>query len=427
MREIQTVLMDYSYSFMQLSHLSLTNIRNYSRLEFTIPSGITLLYGANAQGKTNILEAIYYLATTRSPFSEHDRQMLNWSASTNGEPVVVGRIKATIESERTPHDIEIRLIQENRNAALNTQSSFRREVLYDKRKVRLMDLLGKVKVVMFLPSDIQLITGPPANRRKFLNITLCQIDPIYCRTLSQYNKVLEQRNALLRQIGEGVAKRDLLPIYTERLVTFGALLFSKRAQFLKFMTKEGQRVQYESLSAGRETLRIVYLPKLTSKRLSGQGEKIEAFREWMNANMSDETAVETKFRSLLSQLEEHDVMRGTTTVGPHRDDWEIQLNNHNISYFGSRGQQRSAILALKIAEIEWMTQQTGEKPILLLDEVVAELDSNRRASLLATILESSQAIVTATEPSMFSDSFLKKANTFQVSGGQIQATSEVDI
>lgn len=427
MREISPVLMEYPYSFMHLSHLSLTNIRNYSRLEFAIPSGITLLHGANAQGKTNVLEAIYYLATSRSPFAEHDRQLLNWTASAASDPIVVGRIKATVISENVPHEIEIRLIQEIKNGALNTQSSFRREVLYDKRKVRLMDLLGKLRVVMFLPSDLQLITGPPANRRKFLNITLCQIDPIYCRTLSQYNKVLEQRNALLRQIGEGLAKRDLLPVYTERLVKFGAVLFGKRAHFLKFMTKEAQRVQYEALSSGRENIRINYVPKLTSKRLARELEDGSTGSEWMMEYGVDETAVETKFRSALDRLQEHDIRRGSTTIGPHRDDWDIQLNGHNINHFGSRGQQRSAILALKIAEIEWMTSQTGEKPILLLDEVVAELDSNRRESLLNTILQAKQAIVTATEPGMFSTNFLNNAHTFQINNGQIHAAPEIDI
>lgn len=417
--------MDYPYSFMQISHLSLTNFRNYSRLELEIPSGITLLHGANAQGKTNILEAIYYLATTRSPFSEHDRQLINWTASETNDPIVVGRLKSTVRLGNEQHEIEIRLIQEIRNQALNQQKSFRREVLYDKRKVRLMDLLGKLRVVMFLPSDVQLISGSPAERRKFLNVTLCQIDPIYCRSLSQYNKVLDQRNALLRQIAEGLAKRDLLPIYTERLVRLGALLFCKRAEFLEFMTEKAHSIHYESLSERKETLRIVYKPKLSSKRVGNQSSEA-AISDWLMTNWGDETAVSQKFHTLLTQIQEHDIMRGSTTVGPHRDDWEIQLNSHAIGPFGSRGQQRSAILALKMAEIEWMQKNSGQKPILLLDDVVAELDATRRRSLLETVLQATQAIVTATEPTMFSTEFLKNAHAFHISEGQVTPSPEIN-
>lgn len=408
---------------MQISHLSLSNIRNYSRLEFEIPTGTILLYGANAQGKTNILESIYYLATTRSPFSEHDSQLINWHATQNEDPVVVGRIKASLKSDVHSHEIEVRLIQEMKNASFRKQKSFRREVLFDKRKVRLMDLIGNLRIVMFLPSDIQLITGSPAERRRFLNVTLCQIDPIYCRTLSNYNKVLEQRNALLRQIGEGLAKRDLLPVYSEKLVQYGSLIFMRRAAFLDFMTRKAQQIHYESLTGGSETIRIIYSPRLVSKSDLALMDSPTHFHDWMMKNQMEETAVSQKFHSALTSLYEHDIARGSTSIGPHRDDWQIHLNQHPLAPYGSRGQQRSAILALKMAEIEWMHHKTGEKPILLLDEVVAELDEYRRASLLNTVLESNQAILTATDPGMFTKEFLDKAHCFQVENGRIQQMS----
>ncbi len=404
---------------MHISHLSLSNIRNYSRLEFSIPQGTTLLYGANAQGKTNILESIYYLATTRSPFTEHDSQMINWEATQFDDPIVVGRIKTQITNANNSHELEIRLIQEMRPSTLGQQKSFRREVLLDKRKVRLMDLIGHLRIVMFLPSDIQLITGSPAERRRFLNITLCQIDPIYCRTLSNYNKVLEQRNALLRQINEGLSQKELLPVYSDKLVEYGSQIFIKRAQFIQYIDQKAQQIHYESISNEKESIRFIYHPRLKPKRGKDSLYNKEEMHDWIRTHQNDELKVNEFYSEMLSVNQNHDIMRGTTTIGPHRDDWEIILNQRPLAPFGSRGQQRSALLALKLAEIDWMKSQTNELPILLLDEVVAELDEIRRASLLNTVIESNQAILTATELGMFSTSFLEQANQFHVENGRI--------
>ena len=404
---------------MYISHLSLSNFRNYSRLELEIPQGTTLLYGANAQGKTNILESIYYLATTRSPFTEHDSQLINWESTQQGEPIVVGRIKSQIFSNDYTNELEIRLIQEIRPSSFGQQKSFRREVLINKRKVRLMDLIGNLRIVMFLPTDIQLITGSPAERRRFLNITLCQIDPIYCRTLSHYNKVLEQRNALLRQINEGLAQKELLPVYSDKLVSLGAHIFLKRAAFLHFINQTAHNIHYESLSNEKESIQFIYHPRLKSKRTERSSNRVDDLHEWLVHHQQDESKIIDFYDKVLKENQAHDIMRGTTTIGPHRDDWEILLNQRPLAPFGSRGQQRSALLALKLAEIAWMKQQTNELPILLLDEVVAELDETRRASLLETVLQSNQAILTATELSMFSKSFLEKVNRFNIDNGRI--------
>ena len=193
---------------MHLSQLSLTNFRNYGRLELSFGKGATLLYGQNAQGKTNLLEAIYYLATTRSPHAEYDNQLLNWEASETEDLIVVGRLVARLHTSSGDRQLEMRLIWERNGRGLRKQGAFRREALVDRRKVRLMDLLGNLRTVLFLPQDVQMITGPPSARRRYLDITLCQIDPVYCRNLSKYNKVLEQRNALLKQIAEGQSQRD---------------------------------------------------------------------------------------------------------------------------------------------------------------------------------------------------------------------------
>ncbi len=408
---------------MHITHLSLTNFRNYGRLELALPQGPILLYGNNAQGKTNLLEAIYYLATTRSPHADNDAQLINWDAAQSEEPVVVGRLVANIATAQQTHQLEMRLIQEQKpTIARNRNFSFRRQALLDRRKVRLMDLLGAMRVVLFLPEDIQLLTGSPANRRRYMDITLCQIDPVYCRTLSNYNKVLEQRNAVLRQIAEEQTGRDVLPIFTEKLITLGSTVFLRRAKFLADLSRETQRIHYETLTEGRESIRLVYLPRLHVKRSKispGSDPKPTELGDWLETHQGQSEIVTDRFAKLLQESLSTDIARGATTIGPHRDDWSFQLNGRSLGSFGSRGQQRTAILALKMGEINWMTNLTGERPILLLDEVVAELDEQRRTALLSSITETTQAILTATDPGMFTDTFLQQATRMEVENGRV--------
>ncbi len=408
---------------MIITHLSLTNFRNYGRLELDLPPGPTLLHGGNAQGKTNLLEAIYYLATTRSPHAAADSQLINWDAQQTDEPIIVGRLVAQVETERERRLLEMRLIQEKNRQLRNGRYSFRREALVDKRKVRLMDLLGNLRVVLFLPEDVQLITGPPNNRRRYLNITLCQIDSIYCRTLSAYNKVLEQRNALLRQLAEGEGSREMLTIFTEKLVSLGSQIFARRAVFLTNLAREAQRLHYEELTNGGETIRLQYAPRLeeVTTKQNWQTTDLTAVGEWLRTHHEDTAQIEARFAAALEQMTATEIARGMTVVGPHRDDWSFLLNGRFLSSFGSRGQQRSAILALKLAEINWMKQQTGETPVLLLDEVVAEFDEQRRSALLKTVSQATQAVLTATDPGMFTSKFLRQATPMLVADGQIQA------
>lgn len=402
---------------MHIRHLSLTNFRNYGRLEIDLSPGDTLLHGNNAQGKTNLMEAIYYLATTRSPHAAQDQQLINWDAGEADEPVVVGRIVAQIVTPQEERLLEMRLIRENKRGT----NSFRREALINHRKVRLMDLLGNLRVVLFLPEDIQLVTGPPSQRRRYLDITLCQTDPIYCRTLSHYNKVLEQRNALLRQLAEGAGSRDLLSIYNEKVVDLGSGIFVKRAGFCESMAREAQRIHYEELTNGAESIRLHYLPQLQENRWprSASANEPTDLGQWLHMQKTNMPAVRDKFRIALEQAQDSDVARGSSSIGPHRDDWRIWINGRDLSHYGSRGQQRSAILALKMAEINWMTQQTGDTPILLLDEVVAELDEKRRALLLRYVQNATQALLTATDPGMFTDDFLQQSSRMVVQNGRI--------
>ena len=402
---------------MHVTHLSLSNYRNYGRLELALPTGAILFHGENAQGKTNLLEAIFYLATTRSPHASQDSQMISWTALQQLEPVIVARLVANIVTKQGSRQLEMRLIQETKG---RNQTSFRREALINNRKVRLMDVLGQLQVVMFLPEDVNLITGSPSKRRRHMDIILCQIDPQYCRTLSRYNKTLEQRNAALRQFAEGNGNPGVLTIFSDRLVELGSQIYTRRAIFFANIGRETQRYHYEELSGGRESLRIGYLPRLQASQNGLDRATALSLAGWLEDNQSDHKAVEQRFAEALSASLRTDKARGVTTIGPHRDDWNFWIDGRFLSDFGSRGQQRSAILATKLAEITWMKKITGETPILLLDEVLAELDQRRRDLLLEAIHGTDQAILTATDPGMFSTSFLSKATSMTVSGGQIQ-------
>jgi DNA replication and repair protein RecF len=407
---------------MHVTHLSLTNFRNYGRLELDLPPHAVLLYGDNAQGKTNLLEALYYLATTKSPHADNDQQLINWEADQPDEPVVVSRLVAHVQTGQGNSHLELRLIKEQKGG-LGTAVSFRREALIDRRKVRLMDLLGQLRVVLFLPSDVQLVQDAPARRRRYLDITLCQTDANYCRTLSAYNKVLEQRNATLRAMAEGRQNGSVLAIFSERLVELGSQVFARRARFMADLAQEAQRIHYEALTAGRETIRLGYLPRLQANPLArGDDDSADEFlldAEWLEAQ-SELAAVADRFTQALAANQERDLASGATSIGPHRDDWRFWVNGRSLGSYGSRGQQRSAMLALKMAEIELITRETGELPLLLLDEVTAELDERRRDLLLQFVQQGAQALLTATDPAMFTSSFLQSATCMHVQAGRVK-------
>ena len=420
----------FIFWFMQVRRLSLTNFRNYSRLELDLPGGVILLHGDNAQGKTNLLEAIYFLATTRSPHASHDQQLINWDAMMDDEPVVVGRLVADVQRPDASLHLEMRLIVEERgNWSGNGTGGFRREALINRRKVRLMDLLGKLRVVLFLPEDVDLATGPPANRRRYMNVTLCQVDADYCRDLSTFNKVMEQRNALLRRMAEGQSRNaaDVLQILTDKLIEPGSRVFQRRAQFLREMAYQAQEIYFQDLIGGKESLRLGYLPGwYANGRKTADEHLVDG--EWLQA-IEDIGAIQERFAAELASSIAADLARGSSTVGPHRDDWAILVNGKNLGQFGSRGQVRTAILALKLAEINWMKAATADVPILLLDEVIAELDQHRRGALLTYVADQvrekgmAQALLTSTDPGMFPADFLAQATTVQVQGGRVTVDS----
>lgn len=404
---------------MRITHLSLTNFRNFGRFELDLPSGTTLIHGDNAQGKTNLLESIYYLATTKSPHTSQDSQLISWDANPFDDTISVGRIVAHVETRDGLRHLEMRLIEEQSRQNVG----FRREALVDRRKVRLMDLLGNLRVVLFLPQDLNLVTGPPSTRRRYLDITLCQSDPLYCRTLSKYNKVLEQRNALLRRLAEERRPAgDVLNLFTNQLAQLGGVIFARRAQFLRQLAREVERIHYEALTNGRETLRLVYVPRLLPRKDGSDATPTEqqVAGEWLGEQTVEQ--VQARFRQLLDEAQPHDLQRGVTTIGPHRDDWRFLINGRSLAHFGSRGQQRSGVLALKLGEISWVTGETGEAPLLLLDDVMAELDPQRRDLMLTALEGVGQAFVTSADLNIFPPDYRANTHLLHIQNGHIAST-----
>jgi DNA replication and repair protein RecF len=399
---------------MRLTQITLSNFRNYTQLDLRLPAGPILLHGDNAQGKTTLLEAIYYLATSKSPHGTSDRQLLNWYA--NGPENPAGDVR--------PRNLEIRLI---RALGGPNGSAFRREVLVNGVKVRLMDLLGNLNVVLFVPEDVGLVTASPSERRRYMDITLCQVNRRYCRALAQYNKVLSQRNALLKTLQERRGRRQELAPWNLKLAELGSIVMHRRAQLVTDLDRRAGEIHFKHLTGEQESLRLVYVPQVESSAGDPDESAAAVYGEEAAADpaawlQGESTAIIAK--SLSEMLEVNvvqEIQRGVTLIGPHRDDLRFLVNGHDAADYGSRGQQRTAVLALKLAEVEWMEVQSQERPVLLLDEVLAELDQTRRAYLLERIGGAEQSLLTATDPGMFTGEFLAQAARMEVAGGRVSS------
>ncbi|MCZ7540813.1 MAG: DNA replication/repair protein RecF [Anaerolineae bacterium] len=402
---------------MRLEHLSLQNFRNYARLEVTLPDGPILLHGANAQGKTSLLEAIYYLATARSPYTATDRQLINWGAEQDVLPFAKVSAQVALASGLYNRvEITLTYAPESANGA-----RLNKEIRVNGVPRRVMDLIGQVNVVMFLPQDLALIEGPPPERRRYLNVTLCQTDAIYCQALAQFEKVLGQRNALLKRIADGESRPDELDFWDEQITASGGVIVAGRQRLLRELEIKARRV-HADLSGGAEDLELRYQPGfLATPNNSGQ---LSFDVPGLDLNRQTSAAeIARQYGQRLAQTRGEEIARGMTLSGPQRDELRLLVNGRDLGLFGSRGQARTAVMALKLAELYWMRDTLGEWPILLLDEVVAELDSDRRAYLLSRISGVSQALLTTTEPDIFTEDFLRQAARWQIHQGQIVASS----
>ena len=359
---------------MRLRLLRLRNHRNYRQLDLTPGEGVNVFIGSNGQGKTNLLESVAMLALSSSPRARRDHELVG--------PVGPGsRIEAQVETGGVVRELSIALEVEGERT--------KRTIEVDGARRRAVDLPGQFRVVLFWPDDLGLVKGGPDLRRRFLNQMLVQVHPGYARALSGLRRVLEQRNNLLKRIAGGEGGEDMLEAWNEELVRVGTEIVDARAKAV---------LELEPVAA----------------RTHGQiaaGERLEIAYEGPPKNL-----VEAVHNSLAE-----DLRRGSTSVGPHRDDLSIVLGGQDARSYGSQGQQRTAVVSLKLAEAALIETRAGERPVLLLDDVLSELDGERRAALLNEVAAGGQVIVTSVEAGPFPPDLIARAMVWTVSEGTIDA------
>lgn len=344
---------------MKISTLSLQQFRSYPShtMDFT-DANVHVLVGPNGVGKTNIIEAVCMLSLTKSCQKAEETDVIHW-----GQEFYA--VRADIETDEG----------EKKNLELISQIAPRKQkaCFVNDVKVSAGNMVGVLPTVTFLPQDLELFTGTPGNRRTFLDQLLCQVSPEYLQTLLQYQKILKQRNALLRKIADGVAKRGDLAVWDDTVAEAGTIVMLKRLQLCE-MLQCTLPEELSGLGESWEDAKIIYERK-------GEAREFDDAKE--------------EFLQLLSHFQERDIILQSTTIGPHRDDWRIVVDGRDISTFASRGQQRTAVLALLFLEVSYLELQRGEKPIILLDDVFSELDDFHQTSLLKS-LEGHQVIITTT-------------------------------
>jgi DNA replication and repair protein RecF len=319
---------------MYLSHIILHDFRNFKRLDLPLGRGLSLFYGENAQGKTNLLEAIAMLATSNSFHATSDREVINWDA-----PDRIARIVA--EVERRADEVKIEIVVIDAKDAINgvsTASSMpgsserqRKRIKINGAPKKAVDLIGQVTVVLFAPTDLRLVDGSPEDRRRFLDRALCQIRPHYCAALARYRKVIAQRSALLKRIRDNQEEPRMLDFLDEKLTEWANLIMYERTRMVDALNQHVDQLQ-ASISGGRESLHIVYRPSFAA---DGAWNTIEALEH---------------YRRQLSEARRKEIQQGVCLLGPHRDDLEFVVNDVDMLTYGSRGQQRTAALAAKFGE-----------------------------------------------------------------------------
>lgn len=397
---------------MHIQHLSLTNFRNFARLDLDLPRRVLLLVGSNAQGKTSLLEAIYYLASFTSFQTHTDRQLINFVEARNS--LAVARIVGDYERNGRKHHIEVRLILEPTGI---TGQRMRKEALLDGVKRPLHEIVGHFNAVIFVPQMSQIIEGGPHDRRHYLNLALAQAIPAYAGVLNDYNQALGQRNALLKALGESGGDARQLDVWDDTLARLGSQILVWRIEAVQQLERPAARIHHE-LTHGKEVLRLNYQPAYDPlPNPEGQiGMKITTEIDRSSLKVEE---IRTGFQARLKQLRSEEISRGITTLGPHRDELRFLANGIDLQDYGSRGQVRTAILAIKLAEVSWMKDRTGEWPVILLDEVMAELDLQRRVDLLNYTGEGEQVLFTATDAKMFSPDFVERSEVWKVESGTI--------
>ena len=357
---------------MIIKSLEIADYRNYDSLHIDFSSGTNILYGDNAQGKTNILEAIYMSATTKSHKGTKDKDVVNFRKEE-------AHIRTYLEKEGIETRVDMHL-RKNKSKG----------IAIDGQKIKkAAQLLGLLNVVFFSPEDLSIIKNGPAERRRFVDMELCQLDQFYLYNLNNYNKIVNQRNKLLKDMYFNPSLRDTLNIWDSQLISFGSKIIERRQLFVEQLNEIILEI-HRKLSGGRENLVIQYEPDVL----------IDEYEKKMSLN------------------QERDVKLKQTSTGPHRDDFSFVVEDIDIRKFGSQGQQRTAALSLKLSEIELVKKMTRDNPVLLLDDVLSELDSNRQNYLLSTIGDI-QTIITCTGLDEFVNNRFEIDKVFHIESGKI--------
>ena len=408
---------------MYLSNLSLTHYRNYRQLDLAFCGPLTVLQGQNAQGKTNLLEAVYFLATSKPVHAQNEREIVGWQAQE--EPIPYSRIAGQAYLAERSQALEIILTP--RGDGVN----FTKQIKINGVPKRSMDLVGLLRAVLFLPEDIKLVDGSPGERRRYLDIALCQIDRTYFHALAEYNKVLAQRNSLLKTLRDQNVRPNAestdaqLSFWDEKLVHYGAIVIMRRHNFMAQLEIYAAE-RHAELSGGKERLQLHYLPSFNPGCFS-EIAYAQLNAEHFSADLLTFTyvplealTVATHFQTKLRNRRSRELAAGNTLYGPHRDDLRFVANGRDLRAYGSRGQQRTAALALKLAELQVSTEVTGVAPLLLLDDVMSELDEQRRSTLLAALDVVPQALITTTDWNDFTPEFRARAQLLHVQSGTVE-------
>ena len=357
---------------MIIKSLELKNFRNYENLQLDFDSGTNIFYGDNAQGKTNILEAIYLIATTKSHKGSKDSDIIQFHHDE-------AHIRSYLYKEEVTRQVDMHL-----------RKSKTKGIAIDSQRIKkAAELLGLLNVVFFSPEDLSIIKNGPAERRRFIDMELCQLDSFYLYNLNHYNKIVNNRNKLLKDLYMNPGLKETLSIWDSQLLSYGSKIIERRSLFIEQLNHIMLDI-HSKLSGGKEKIEIVY-------------EK--------NVEIDD---LEEKLR--LNQ--DRDIILKQTTVGPHRDDISFIVNGIDIRKFGSQGQQRTAALSLKLSEIELVKKSIKDTPVLLLDDVLSELDSNRQNYLLNSI-GNIQTIITCTGLDEFVNNRFEINKVFKVKEGTV--------
>jgi DNA replication and repair protein RecF len=370
---------------MQLKSIELQGYRNFDSLKLSIGSGVNIFIGPNAQGKTNLLEAIHVLALTKSHRTSKDKELIGWNAAS-------ARIRAELERKYGNVTVELQISPQGKKAKLNG---------LEQRK--LSGFVGSLNVVLFAPEDLDIVKGAPGVRRRFMDMEIGQVHPGYLYDLQQYQKVLQQRNNYLKSTDSSKASLQMLEVWNEQLASYGVKMMQRRKNFIYHLQIWAEKI-HSGITGGSEHLTVDYKPSFATEADSGSQEESSLFQQFMIK---------------LTQSREQEFRRGITLAGPHRDDLEFTINGKDVQSFGSQGQQRTAALSLKLAELELMREEIGEYPILLLDDVLSELDQTRQTQLIETFQSRVQTFITTTGLESVNMSRLRDAAIFHVRNGEL--------